>query len=249
MASCGAVSPPASPLAGSARPRGPAAGGSRLDSRRVALRRWLAELRLAQRHLDDCLGARAGAWFARAVGFGFALAIVFAARPVPGALEALLRVALVLLSWCAGLAALSAAGPQPLQTLQAGRGLWRARGIPLERLRREQWLALAVWIFRHVGSVGLLLVGVCLAVTADAWRAGYWLRWGAGALVYFCALGLGLGLLAQLSRALGGSRGRTLLAALVLVPELVSPAWPELHTVPSGYARLLDLCSSLGAGA
>lgn len=206
-------------------------------------------MRVGQRNLDDCLGARAGAWLARAIGLGFAVAAVFAARPVPGALDALLRLGLVMLSWCAGLAALSAAGPTSLRALEAGRGLLRARGVPLGRVRREQSVALALWVFTHIGSVGLLLVGVCLAVTPEPWRAAYLLRLGVGTALYFIALGLGLGLLAQLSSSLSKSRGRALLAGLVFVPELVSPAWPELHTVPSTYARLLDVCSTLGAGA
>jgi hypothetical protein len=206
-------------------------------------------LRVGQRNLDDCLGARAGAWLARALGLGFAVATVFAARPLPGALEALLRLGLVMLSWCAGLAALSAAGPTSARALETGRGLLRARGVPLARVRREQPLALALWIFKHVGSVGLLLVGVCLAVTPEPWRAAYFLRLGVGTALYFVALGVGLGVLAQVSSAIGGSRGRALLAVLVFVPELVSPAWPELHTVPSTYARLLDVCSTLGVGA
>lgn len=206
-------------------------------------------MRVGQRNLDDCLGAAAGRWLARSIGLGFGVAALFAARPLPGALDALLRLGLVLLSWCAGLAALSAAGPKSLRALEAGRGLLRARGVPLARVRREQALALALWVFRHIGSVGLLLVGVCLAVTPEPWRAAHFLRLGAGTALYFLALGLGLGLLAQLSSALGGSRGRALLAGLIFVPELVSPAWPELHTVPTTYARLLDVCSTLGVGA
>lgn len=206
-------------------------------------------MQVGQRNLDDCLGARSGAWLARAVGLGFVVAAVFTARPLPGALDALLRVGLVVLSWCAGLAALSAAGPMSLRALEAGGGLLRQRGVPLARVRREQALALALWIFRHIGSVGLLLVVVCLAVTSEAWRAAHFLRLGAGTALYFVALGLGLGVLAQVSSALGGARGRALLTGLVFIPELVSPAWPELHTVPSTYARLLDVCSTLGVGA
>lgn len=206
-------------------------------------------MRVGQRHLDDCLGARAGAWLARAIGLGFAVSALLAARPLPGALDALLRLGLVMLSWCAGLAALSAAGPMSLRALAAGRGLLRARGVPLARVRREQALSLALWIVRHIGSLGLLLVVVCLAVTPEPWRAAQLLRLGVGTALYFTALGLGLGLLAQVSSVLGGSRGRALLMGLIFVPELLSPAWPELHTVPSTYARLLDVCSTLAAGA
>jgi hypothetical protein len=218
-----------------------------VEPRIVAFRRWLARLRVSQRALDDCLGARAGAWLARAVGVGISIALVVGARPVPGALDALVRIGLVSLSWCAGLAALSAAGPLPARALEAGRGLLRCRGIPLTRMRSEEPLALALWTSRHVGAVGLFVMAVAVAVTPEWRQAVFLLRMALGVAMYFAALGLGLGVLARLSHVLAGSRGRSLLVGLIFIPELVSPAWPELHTIPSTYDRLLDAWTGVEA--
>ncbi len=212
----------------------------------LAFRRWRARLRVGQRALDVCLGARSCLWLSRAAGLGFGVAILYSARPLPGTLDAVLRLALVTLSWCAGFAALSAAGRTHDQVLEAGRGLLLSRGIHLARVRAERPLAVAAWILRHVGVLALLLVALSVSSTPEPWRVTRLLGLGFGTGVYLVGLGAGLGALAHLCHVLGRGRGQALLLGLVCIPELVAPAWPELPTIVSSYGQLLEVCSSFG---
>ena len=212
----------------------------------LAFRRWRARLRFGQRALDPCLGARSCLWLSRAACLGLGVAILYSARPLPGTLDAFVRLALVTFSWCAGLAALSAAGRSHDQVLEAGRGLLLSRGIPLARVRAERPLAVAMWILRHVGLLALLLVALSMSLTPEPWRVARLMGLAFGTGVYLVALGVGLGVLAQLCHVLGRARGQILLLGLICVPELIAPAWPELPTIASSYGHLLEQCTSFG---
>lgn len=215
----------------------------------LGVHRRLGRLRVTERWLARCRGARLGAWLGRAAGFGFAVTALTAARPLPDASIAVLRLALVALSWCAGFAALSLAGPGFARGLLEGRGLLQNHGIQPAALRAERPLLLAYWSLRKLGPlVGLVLLG-CLVGARDPGQSLRLLGLGAGALVYLAALGAGLGLCAHLCERLGSGRGQSLLLGVLLLPELVSPAWPELPTVIASYASLLDICLGLGAPA
>ncbi len=248
MASCVAVpafepQPGASgPMSSSARAGG-GAGDALLDARRR-----LARLRVAQQALEQCLGARSAVWLARAAALGFAIAAFYAARPLPETHGALVHLALVTFSWCAGLAALSAAGPAPARLLEAGRGLLLNRGVPLSAVRAEQPLALSLWVLRRIGVLALLIISLALVATPEPLHAAHLLGLGLGALIYLGALGLGLGLLAQLCHVVGAAHGQALLLGVVLIPELLSPAWPGLPTLASSYAGVLDACLQIGLG-
>jgi hypothetical protein len=213
----------------------------------AALARQLAILRISQRALGQCLGARSGLWLTRSAGLGFVIAAAYAARPVPGALDALLRLLLVIASWCIGLGALSAAGPGPDQILEGGRGLFESRGVSLERLQRGRALAVALWITRQAGMVTLLVLLAALALTREPAIAARLLGLSWGVAAYLLLLGGGLGLLAQLCHRLGQSRGQLLFLGVIVLPQLLSPAWPALPTLTSGYAQLLDRCLGLEA--
>jgi hypothetical protein len=218
-----------------------AAFGARAWSRRFG------RLQVAERWLAQCRCARVGAWFARACGLGFAMMALSAARPMPETSVALLRLALMTLSWCVGLAALSLAGPALERWFVGARGLLENHGIQPAVLRAERPLMLVYWCVRKLGVlVGLVLVA-CLVGTRDPGQSAHLLALGAGALVYLAALGGGLGVIAHLCERLGGSRGQSLLFGVLLVPELISPAWPELPTVIASYSKLLDLCLGLGS--
>ena len=213
----------------------------------AALARRLAILRISQRALGQCFGAKSGVWLTRAAGLSFVIAAVYMAQPLPGALDALLRLLLVIASWCIGLGALSAAGPGPDRILEAGRGLFESRGVSLERLGRERPLAVGLWIVRQAGTTTLLVLVAALALTREPAIAAHLLGLVWGATAYLLLLGGGLGLLAQLCHRLGRSRGQLLFLGVILLPQLLSPAWPELPTLASGYGRLLDDCLGLEA--
>jgi hypothetical protein len=223
-----------------------AAGGLGIAADSVDLKRIIGRARVAGRWLDQCLGARAGAWFARGLGLSFALMALFLARPLPEAANAILRLALVALSWCAGLAALSMAGAALERSLEAGRGVLESRGIALATVRKDRPLVLALWSLKKLGPPCALVLAACAAGTHDSWHAAQLLALAGGALVYITALGAGLGAVAHVCHALGGARAQSLLLIALLVPEFLSPAWPELPTVARAYAHLLDACLGLG---
>lgn len=248
MASCAAVNsvPPERPAphAPLTAPWGFGGGGGL-----VALAPLVGTLDVMQRLLGQCRGARAGAWLARGVALWFAFAAVFTRRPLPEVLDVVARLGLGSLSWCAGLAALSAAGPAFREQLWAARGLFSRRGITFERLGALQPLALALWVLRHIGVLALVLLLLCAGLTSEPARAARLAALAGGGVVYVLALAAGVGVLAHLCHVLGRTRGKALLAALVIVPELLGRAWPELPRVPSAFARLLDACLGLGGGA
>jgi hypothetical protein len=213
---------------------------------RHALSRGLGRLRLGQRWLSRCWGARAGAWLARGYGLTFVVLAAYTARPYPELSRAVLRLSLVTLSWCAGLGALSLAGPGPERHLEEARGLLATRAIDAARLRAERPLVFVLWTLEKLAVLALCVVLAYVLATADAGQTARALGLAVGALAYMTALGLGLGAAAWGCERLGGARGRGLFIGVILLPELISPAWPELPTIVSFYAHLLDACLGLG---
>ncbi len=245
MASCGAMNAvvPESPNTGV--PLGPPREG---QGWRAELHRQRALLRIRSRLLGQCTGARFGVWLARLNAFSFFLAAVYAARSLPVAIEAIARLSLIGLSWCAGLAALSAAGPGPERLLLAGRGLFATRAIGSAEAGVERPLTLAFWICRHIGVLALIVLvpPAVLANSPGALVAS--LQYALGSAVYVLGLAVGLGGLASACRALGQSNGQVHLLAVMGLPELLAPAFPELPTVGKFYGHLLDACLRLEFG-
>jgi hypothetical protein len=167
---------------------------------------------------------------------------VFAAEALPETLDAVFRWALIILSWCGGLGALCAAGPAPDRLLEAARGVFEGRALSLARLRKQRPLVVALWLLRQLGMSALGVLLACLLLSRTPGATLHFLQLGAGAFFYLLALSAGLALLAAAAQLLGRARGKALLLGLVFVPELVTPAWPELPTVASSYANLLNLC-------
>lgn len=215
----------------------------------LQLRRWFGRLRVGGRWLDQCFGARAGAWLARSVGIGFAVTALSLARPLPDAAIAFVRLSLVALSWCAGFAALSLAGPALDRGLDAGRGLFESRGIPLAAVHAERPFLLVRWTLRQLVVLVLLVIAACAVATGDPVHTSRLIGLALGASVYLVLLGAGLGVVAHVCHELGRERGRTWLVGVVLLPELIAPAWPELPTLVRSFATLLNLCLGLGAPA
>jgi len=211
----------------------------------VEWRRRLATLRVFQRALSQCFGARACVWLARGAGISFVLAALYTAGIAPDALDAVLRLALLTLSGCAGLAAFSAAGPAPERILESGRGLLESRALSLAALQAGRPWAVALWILRYIGFVALVVVIACLALAREPQGVAYVLGLAGGAAAYVVLLAGGLALLAQLCHVLGRGRGQTLFLGLVFLPQLLAPAWPELPTIPACYGSVLDRCLGL----
>jgi len=214
---------------------------------RAQLQRWLGRLHVGRRWLDRCFAARASAWLARANGLGFGLMALSTTRPLPEARSAVLRLALVAFSWSAGLAALSLAGPGPERWLTEGRALLDSRGVGVERFRAERPFVLARWCLERLGPPLLLVIAGCLVGSPEPLRTLESVGLAAGALLYVTSLGLGLGVVAHLCERLGAGRGQSFFLGVVLLPELIAPAWPELPTLASSYGHWLDACLGLGS--
>lgn len=210
------------------------------------LRRRASVWRAGRRALETCTGARSGLWLARTACIPFALAGLYGARPLADAIDAILAMSLTTFSMFAVLAALSAAGPAHASALEQTRGLFIPRGIPMSAVLAERWVGVAAWVVVHLLPLALIVLAGC-AIAPGAQRA---LQLGGlvfGVAIYLSLLGAGLGALAQLCHGLGRARGQGLLLGLIILPELISPAWPELPTFTSIYAELLDACLALGA--
>ena len=106
-------------------------------------------------------------------------------------------------------------------------------------------VASALRIACLVGVPALLLVGVAFARGESfAWTVVT----APSLIAYAAALGLCLALLAHFSAGLSPRHARALLAALVLVPWLLSRAYPSVPSVPGAFAAWLDRLLAVGAG-
>jgi hypothetical protein len=256
-ASCGDVLHQACPMASwrpvntnalqpaSRSPRSGVAPSARIASLGVLLRRRACVWRASRRALETCTGAQLGLWLARAACVPFAIAGLYTARPLAEAIDAVVAIALSTFSVFAVLPALSAAGSAHATALERGSGLFVSRGITLSTLRAERWLGVAAWVVVHLLPLALIVLAGC-AIAPGGRRALQLAALSVGVALYLAALGVGLGALAQLCHKLGRSRGQNLLFGLIIVPELLLPAWPELPTFKSIYSALLDACLELG---
>jgi hypothetical protein len=220
-------------------------GRAHFGSLGIALRRRACVWRASRRALETCTGAQLGLWFARAACVPFAIAGLYTARPLAEAIDAIIAMALSTFSVFAVFPALSAAGSAHAAALERGSGLFVSRGIPLSMLRAERWLGVAAWVLVHLLPLALIVLMGC-AIAPGGRRALQLAALVVGVAVYTLALGIGLGGLAQLCHKLGKSRGQGLLFGVIIVPELLSPAWPGLPTFGSIYSELLDACLELG---
>jgi len=118
------------------------------------------------------------------------------------------------------------------------------RGFSESALLRARTLATAQRIARLIGLPALLLVLVGVA-------RGATLPWACAiapaVLVYACALGLALSVLAQLSAELAPRHPRALLLALVLCPLLFSQAYSAIPSLPGLFSALLSQLLNAGA--
>ena len=192
-------------------------------------------------------GLRAARLYAFGVFMSYAIAIALAkggeqARVMHG----FVRAALIALSWVVG--ALATLGATQALAQQAERdslaALAMQRGYSDSALLRARTLAAAQRIARLVGVPALLLVVVALL-------RGATLPWACAVapavLVYACALGLTLAVLAQFTAELAPTHPRALLLALVLGPLLFAQVFPAVPSLPQLCSWLLVRLLAAGA--
>jgi hypothetical protein len=178
------------------------------------------------------------------VTFAIAISLAHGAER-RAAIQSSLHAALVALSWVGALAALGAARDLAEHAeSNALRALALQRGFDGRAVWRARTLAGALRVARLVGIPALFLL--CVAVARGESLA--WATVMAPALaLYAVAIGLCLGLLAQVSAQLSSRHPRALLAALLLGPLVLAQAYPDVPSVPGLFSTLLN--QVMGSGA
>jgi hypothetical protein len=230
----------------SARP-GLATRRSPLAELWLTVRRERALVALLDSGRQKSRDLRAARLYAFGVFASYALAILLSRgvdrQPL---IQSYVRAALVALSWVVGaLASLGSARVLAEHAeLDGLTALALQRGFSESALLRARTLATAQRIARLIGVPALLLVLVGLACGAT-------LPWAfavaPAVLVYACALGLALSVLALLSAELAPRHPRAFLLALVLCPLLLSQAYSAIPSLPGLFSLLLSRLLAAGA--
>lgn len=204
-----------------------------------AVQRERALVALFDLYRQKTYGLRAARLYAFGVFATYALAIALAKGSARGQMiHGFLVAALGALSWVVGaLATLGATQALARQVEHGGlAALAMQRGHSGAALLRARTLAAAQRIARLVGvpSVLLVVVGV-LRGASLSWACAV----APAVLLYACALGLTLALLAQLAAELAPAHARALLLALILVPLPLSQVFPSIPNVPQLFSWLM----------
>jgi len=191
---------------------------------------------------------RAGRTYAIGISVSYALLVLALPASTDGrTADLVLSEALRAASWAvAGFGALSAA--RDLSTRDQGEGLVslaRASGYRERDLVLSHWAAgalrIAFWLFVPF-AVLASIAGLRFAGSrSPAWAAG----WLALALVYAAVLALTASSLARAAARLFPNYGRSALLFFVVVPHLLRLSFPELPSVPAGFAWFLERGSEL----
>jgi hypothetical protein len=199
------------------------------------------------------LGARFGVRAANVLGVliaaGFAIVLIAAGREGAALAPAVVTRALAWLSWVvAGSAALAAARELGARGPDDGfAALAAQRGVPATALLPARVLAAALRIARAVALPGLVLALLAAGLADSAARLGSGLVLALKVLAYSALLGGTLALLARWSARLLPQRAGLLLAAIVLLPEVVRDTWSDVPSLPHLFGTLLDRFPTRGA--
>ncbi|RLB62441.1 MAG: hypothetical protein DRI90_09070 [Deltaproteobacteria bacterium] len=199
-------------------------------------RRDGAVLALCRYRLSTRFGARLS-WL---VGIGAAL-LVFGVTVVGGEAMANRELLIGSMRWIAWLAATpvalaAAAAPAERDRREGVDVLAAIHGVSAVRLELARGLAAMVAIGLRIGLPSLLLC-LLMATVGPAWRH---LLLVPGVALFAAWGGVLIGGIAAASGHFGGARGRSLLAAVVLLPWLLSELWvtPGL-SIPGGMDMML----------
>ncbi|WP_245677828.1 hypothetical protein [Chondromyces crocatus] len=211
-------------------------------------RRMRAAVALGRERLGRTRGGRFGLFAAMgvALGQGALLALLQDGTSAAPALDGTLRSAAQWLAWMgAGPLALAAANDRPgadrsegIEVLAASRGTYPATFHAAQTLAAMQMVALVI----AAPVLLLALLGAGLSSTpAGAMRA---LGLGGGVLAFAVTTGILLGGLASISGRIAGPRGRSLLAAIVLVPWILADlAGNARWSIPGALDAFLSLAT------
>jgi small-conductance mechanosensitive channel len=203
---------------------------------------FLRLVALSNARLSTLFGMR----FARFAGvlllIGYGVAIVSAGAHGSTRPSVLVVRALGWLSWLVAASAASAAA-RDLAAFDVRDGvtdLASSRGFAPQALGPARMVAAAFRISSLTG-VPALVIGLLALMFARSGAELFHRFLLCGAIAgYALLLGGALGALARWSAALSPAHGRSVLFAVVLLPELIQSTWPSFPSLPSTFARLLE---------
>ena len=209
--------------------------------------RFLTLIAIENDRLGARFGMQAATWLGILVALGYAVVLLL--LPDAGAAATVVARALFWLSWLvAGAAALSAASEfAAVGTDDGFAALLAQRGVTASALRPARLVAAALRIGRAIGlpAVALAILGGALARSSSGLLAMAVLTaWVSG---YSLLLAGTLAVLARWSALLHPRRARLLLAALILVPELLRGTYSGVPSIPAFFGALLDQLPARGA--
>ena len=209
-------------------------------------RRLRAAVALGRARLASARGGRIGVAAALSVTLLHALGMIAVREDsgAPAAIDAALRSAATWLAWLgAGPIALAAANDRPgIDRREGVEALAAARGVSPGGLHAARAIAAMQAIALVIGAPAVVLSVAGAGVLASASSGLRLLATGAGLVAFALVTGVTLGLLAALSGRLAGPRGRSLLAALVLIPwALADLAGAARWSIPGALDAFLTL--------
>lgn len=190
--------------------------------------------------------------FARAyaiwIGVAGAVLMVAVAHTAEGVALGLVVVrAVTWLSWVVGGLALWAAAKLYDAPACAVTELARLRGYPQAAVRWSSTAAVAVRVTYLTAMPALLLSCLSLGWLRSP-RAIFWIVVLGGCVAaYSIVLGACVALLARLAQTTSPHHARLTALALVAVPHLAHAAWPQIPSIPSAFAWLVDRLLAVGA--
>jgi hypothetical protein len=222
------------------------------ESRRLELRRRQSLVALCAMRQRALAGMRVARFVGLAVALiGVVALLVVSGSPGRDVLHAIAAQGIGWLSWTAGaLATLSAA--RDLASLDHRDGiaaLALERGYSRRALARARTAASVRVITRILGLPALMLAVSALALTSSLALVAPRVLFVVGICGYVAALGTVLGLLSRWSAAMSPTRGRVLLVAIMLLPELARQTWPSVPSIPAAFAWFLEQLTSIGSTA
>jgi hypothetical protein len=186
-------------------------------------RRWCAlrgAVALARARLRSTRGGRVGAALAVAITLGGAIAIAFRIQDGTTSHEGLLGAVVRWLAWgAAAPIALTAAHDRASFDRRDGiEALAATRGFSRAAMHSARSLAAMLEIARAIALPALILSALAALLSGSAQLAFRHIAFGAALAIFALVAGATLGGLAAASGQVGGTRGRALFAALILVP-------------------------------
>ncbi|MGC4091918.1 MAG: hypothetical protein QM756_29355 [Polyangiaceae bacterium] len=205
----------------------------------------VALVRLQLRKLGERPGMRAARLYSLGIFLSFGLLVLLTREPGPNELTGLCVAALESASWVvAGLATWASAGPLAEEDQHDGLALLVGmHGVSPRRLAATRTFSAAL---RSTLSIAAPALGVALLGALKSGRLAWAGALAALSVAYALSLGVTLSLLARGLQQLFGGRARLALLLLLLGPELLRLAEPNMPSASALFGDALENIAALG---